>query len=765
MKRGILSLLIAAALLLVGIWMPSIVTAVTLQISSMIARGVLGADLAWVDGGLSTWPARGCVENLQCFETWATAFREAVRTHAPALFGALFAAGALAAWGSTRLARAGFVRPSPGKARFAVYSELRKLAVRSNGAWFPLGYVLRFRWLRHAWQRTRKRPVPRILAGPQLLLPAGDLARHVLAIGLTGAHKTTAITYPVLLDAARHGVSVVALDLKYGEEDSLIRVAPEWQRQARDVLVFAPLEATTLRWNPLACCESIGDAQHLAAQLFDDNDSENPNLLYWIGAERHVCAVLCHALTTDDGPPTLERLRSLCEAGPAAVHQYVHTHPKATTLVARLGSYMAMLPKDEAGILQGIASRLEAWGDESVRSATGTCLPWERIDLARLRREPVLLIVGIPQSSLARLRWLCHLFLRDLASHLLRPRSPQEDVRVLLILEELPAWGPLPNLADYLATFRSRQVSVIAMLQSEAQGEYVYGRDGWAAVASNLVTKIYFSSLADSDAESLSRVMGTAMIEDVSISRSWALVRGQQVEHRRMIPTPLQRPEELRGIGASLDEVVVRLPGMPPARLWCPPFYLRPEYIARIPPQPPSTAELVVYHHLWARRLPKNEYPSEMHSPISAHTTDSRSSPEPDTLHFQMQDRCVDVPLFQGQKLRSGDVTEGLPTKERAELTRFLECLLLESRIGHARAVRTISRAGRIVEVRVDSATAIRICGGVAAMHQTARRWTALRWVRRIRPTFTLTRQALNAVDIGLANRLSTAFAPVSRTS
>ena len=48
--------------------------------------------------------------------------------------------------------------------------------------------------------------------------------------------------------------------------DSLARAAPEWERWHRDVLVFAPLEASTLRWNPLDACRTIGDAQQLTAQ-------------------------------------------------------------------------------------------------------------------------------------------------------------------------------------------------------------------------------------------------------------------------------------------------------------------------------------------------------------------------------------------------------------------------------------------------------------------------------------------------------------------
>jgi len=86
----------------------------------------------------------------------------------------------------------------------------------------------------------------------------------------------------------------------------------------------------------------------------------------------------------------------------------------------------------------------------------------------------------------------------------------------------LPAWGALPGLADHLATFRSRDVAIVATVQSEAQGQSVYGTTGWAAIAANFVTKVYFSSLAHLDAERLSRALRQTFVERVSRSRGWS---------------------------------------------------------------------------------------------------------------------------------------------------------------------------------------------------------------------------------------------------
>jgi type IV secretory pathway TraG/TraD family ATPase VirD4 len=601
-------------------------------------------------------------------------------------------------------------------------------------------------------------------------LPEEDLARHVLVVGLTGAHKTTAVTFPALLEAARAGVSVVALDLKYGEDDSLVLAAPEWTRRGRDVLVFAPLDPVSLRWNPLDGCRSVGSAHRLAALLFDDGDAGEPDLVYWMGAERHLCAALCLAVATDGGAPTLERLRRLCEAGPAAVHSYVKSHPAAADLEARLGSYRAMLPKDEAGILQGIASRLEAWGDEMVSKATASGPPEDRIDLDRLRREPILLIVGIPQPALGRLRWLCHLFLRDLASRLLRPRRPDERIRVVEVLEELPAWGRLPGFADYLATLRSRRVSVLATIQSEAQGEHVYGRDGWAAISANLGTKIYFPWLADLDAERLSRALGTTSREEISQSHGWGAGGRRGGEHRRTIQIPLCRPEELQGVDARDDEILARCPRLPPARLWCPPFYARSEFRGRVPDVPPSTAELVVYHHLWYRSAVRPDPQAGAQGADTACPV--VSGPVRTNTPNATPQHAADRPGAGGEATSSSQDrgSSALP-EDVAALLRFVGRLVAEPAEWDRSHVRPIRRGGRLVELRVNPRVAMSLIGltndpgseNADTANSLLRRWAELGWVRQVRPVFVLERRALETIDPALRSRCAEIWEPATR--
>jgi type IV secretory pathway TraG/TraD family ATPase VirD4 len=756
----------------------------------------------------SAWLARRlavCLAVKACAAEMRAEAAGALRDTRAGLYLALFAWAAWLVLAASSRGDCEKRRPAAGTARYARRGELRRLGTAA-GAWFPLGYLPPGAVVRYL---SRLRLCRRWLGpwiGPQVRLPAAELARHVLVLGLTGARKTTAVVFPALLEAARHGVSAVAFDLKYGEADSLARVAAEWRRWGRDVQIFAPLDRATLRWNPLADCRTMGDAYHLASLLFDEVDPSSPDLLYWVGAEQHVCAVLAHALSADGRDAALGRLRVLCASGPDAVRGYIRAHPAGDRLAPALGAFHAMMPKDQAGILQGIASRLEAWGDDRVAAATSPAPSWQRLDLVRLRRDPVLLIVGVPQAALGRLRWLCHFLLKSIAACLLAPRPEDEQVPVVLVLEELTAWGALPGLVDHLATYRSRGVSVLATVQSDAQGEHVYGPAGWAAIAANLVTKVYFPSMSDRDAERLSRALGTAGGEDLARSRAWGANGRRTGEQRRPVPVPLARPEDVRAWARPPDEALVRFDRLPPARLWCPPYTARPEYDRSVPDGAVTTSELAVYHHLreiamrppapalaaFAALAPCEPAAPPSQAPVGPSTVPAPRSPDPPSpaiphLALPVAAASAAASSATGPPVAAPSAAAASAAAASAagpsaaarpeaspmplsppmsaplsapvsgeEDARQLDHLVAQvlSEDGRGSGLTCVRSGDRVVEVRLPPDSVARCCGGAAAMHRLARRWSTLRWVRRVRPTFVLTRRALDRLDRDLRARL-----------
>ena len=103
----------------------------------------------------------------------------------------------------------------------------------------------------------------------------------------------------------------------------------------------------------------------------------------------------------------------------------------------------------------------------------------------------------------------------------------------------------------------------------------------------------------------------------------------------------------------------------------------------------------------------------------------------------------------------------GMPpsSDDVAALHRFLEALVLRVERGAQGIVYGVRNGSRLVEVRVPAKAMLEMCGPLEEMHEIARRWSALRWVRRVRPTFVLNKRALSALDAALAQRLDAACA------
>jgi len=93
-------------------------------------------------------------------------------------------------------------------------------------------------------------------------------------------------------------------------------------------------------------------------------------------------------------------------------------------------------------------------------------------------------------------------------------------------------------------------------------------------------------------------------------------------------------------------------------------------------------------------------------------------------------------------------------------LNHLIEALLLRFAHDGAGVIRGVHRGGWLVEVRIRPDAVAEACQGTEAMRTLSRRWSVLRWVRRVRPAFVLTRRALEALDPGLRARLGVLCGP-----
>lgn len=115
---------------------------------------------------------------------------------------------------------------------------------------------------------------------------------------------------------------------------------------------------------------------------------------------------------------------------------------------------------------------------------------------------------------------------------------------VSFYIEDLPAWGPIAELVERLATLRSRRIAITAAIQSFAQLELAYGPTA-KAVEKAFVNKIVLPGVNQEDAEYFARTsgeqqiavtrMGTGALLDESILSSFVLspseIRSPEYRH------------------------------------------------------------------------------------------------------------------------------------------------------------------------------------------------------------------------------------------
>jgi type IV secretory pathway TraG/TraD family ATPase VirD4 len=154
----------------------------------------------------------------------------------------------------------------------------------------------------------------------------------------------------------------------------------------------------------------------------------------------------------------------------------------------------------------------------------------------------------------------------DIVANAILSLPASDSRRVWLILDELGALGKLSSLESVLTRGRKHGLCVVAGLQSTAQLDRVYGRDG-AVVLRSCFRNLVVLSIAKSDpdtAEMLSRALGDSEVERPQHSTNTGAsgitkgVTAQRTTERIVLPSEISQLPALRGFVALAGEPVTR---------------------------------------------------------------------------------------------------------------------------------------------------------------------------------------------------------------
>jgi type IV secretion system protein VirD4 len=443
--------------------------------------------------------------------------------------------------------------PLHGQARFARAAEIKRAGLLT-GRGLILGELRG--WL--PWQR-------------RLITLPGQQGIALSAQPRSG--KGVGVVIPNLLTWPD---SVICVDIK---KENWTLTAGWRAASGSKVYLFDPLapDGRTHRWNMLdyvgeSLRQQIDDLQLIANMLFTDPPNADP---FWMASARSLfLGIGLYVFSTPSLPRTLgEILRQGMaddEEGFSAHWRRViqgrmrGAHPLPEQCVRALSDVIDLAPQTASSIRKTFTSRLELWANPLLDAATAA----SDFDLRELRRTRMSVYIAVRPKDLHRLRPILALLFQQtiaLQTDELPEHNPALKYQLALIMDEGPALGRIPIIAEASGFTPGFNIRTLFVMQTPSQLREVYGEHGSRTLLKTLASRIYFAPKDIEEAEELSRELGTITVNVKSHSRP-TLFSAESHRHHTVNTSEQRRAlmlaQEVRDMGP--DKELIFMEGIRP---------------------------------------------------------------------------------------------------------------------------------------------------------------------------------------------------------
>ena len=417
---------------------------------------------------------------------------------------------------------------------------------------------------------------------------------HCLMIGASGIGKTAFFLYPNLEYACASGMSWLALDSKgdlarnygaiakncYGYNVSVIDLRNPTRSDGNNLLTLVNRYMDIARKdskNLAARAKAEKYAKILAKTIVNpdgDDSNRGQNAFFYDAAEgllTSVILMLAEFLPPDKEHPQERRhivsvfklVQDLLE--PSKVKGKSHFQLLMSNLPpdhkARwfAGAALNSAEQAMASVMSTVLSRLNAFLDSELEQVL--CFD-SAIDAEKFGSEKSAIFLILPEEDTTK-NFMAGLMIQNLSRELFAvadENGGKLQNRVVLFCDEFGTMPPFDVLPLFSAG-RSRRLTLVPIIQSLAQLEKNYGKEGSEIIQDNCQDTIFGGFAPNSQtAEVLSKALGNRTVLSGSVSRG----KNDPSQSLQMMERPLLTPDELKSIPKG--NLIVQKTGQNPMR-------------------------------------------------------------------------------------------------------------------------------------------------------------------------------------------------------
>ncbi len=396
---------------------------------------------------------------------------------------------------------------------------------------------------------------------------------HALMIGAAGVGKTAYFLYPNLEYACASGMSFITSDTKgdlyrhygkiakdyYGYNVSVIDLRNPTRSDGNNLLHLVNKYMDLWKANPdnLAYKAKAEKYAKIIAKTIIlsgmDGTSFGQNAFFYDAAEGLLCASIL--LVAEFCPPETRHIVSvfkiiqdlLAPTGTPGMSQFQFLMKRLPEEhKAKWFAGAALNAGDQAmnSVMSTALSRLNAFLDSELEQIL--CFD-TAIDAEKFCSEKSAIFVVLPEEDTSK-HFMVSLIVQQMYREILAVADEQGGQlknRVMMYLDE---FGTIPKIESAEMMFsasRSRRMSIVAIIQSFAQLQKNYGKEGCEIITDNTQLTVFGGFAPNSgSAEVLSKALGNRTVQSGSVSRG----KNDPSQSLQMIERALLTPDELKSL-------------------------------------------------------------------------------------------------------------------------------------------------------------------------------------------------------------------------